>query len=204
MNADLLADLSMATKRVWVCSSLSADGSEPVGVICRIIQKQLRRGIRYRLLLPSATLAEPGLSARLDELLLYGADIRTTMELPVDAVLIDDEVVVLADPDGDAVALRLPSMVRVTAELTARMWASAAPVGFSEHLDDAELSVRERKLLILLANGSTDSVAATELNVSVRTVRRVIADIMDRLGARSRFEAGVKATDQGWLPDHAR
>ncbi|RBL84656.1 helix-turn-helix transcriptional regulator, partial [Streptomyces cavourensis] len=34
---------------------------------------------------------------------------------------------------------------------------------------------------------------------SVRTVRRVTADLMHRLGARSRFEAGVLATTKGWV-----
>jgi hypothetical protein len=27
----------------------------------------------------------------------------------------------------------------------------------------------------------------------------MVADLMDRLGARSRFEAGAKAAEKGWL-----
>src|SRR5690606_39837840 len=62
-----------------------------------------------------------------------------------------------------------------------------------------ELTTRERELLTLLSAGNTDESAAAQLGVSVRTVRRMVADIMDRLGARSRFQAGVKAADRGWL-----
>jgi DNA-binding NarL/FixJ family response regulator len=31
----------------------------------------------------------------------------------------------------------------------------------------------------------------------------MVAQIMRRLGARSRFQAGVKAADRGWLLDRA-
>lgn len=65
----------------------------------------------------------------------------------------------------------------------------------------AELSARERELLVLLMAGCTDETAAARLEVSVRTIRRTVADIMSRLGARSRFQAGAKAAGRGWLVD---
>ncbi|MEU4519312.1 helix-turn-helix transcriptional regulator [Amycolatopsis sp. NPDC024027] len=64
-----------------------------------------------------------------------------------------------------------------------------------------ELSDRERQLLTLLTAGYTDESAAVRLGISVRTVRRLVSGIMNRLGARSRFQAGVKAADRGWLLD---
>ena len=63
----------------------------------------------------------------------------------------------------------------------------------------AGLCPRERKLLSLLVSGSTDTVAAAAIGVSVRTVRRMVRDLMNRLGARSRFQAGAKAAERGWL-----
>jgi len=47
--------------------------------------------------------------------------------------------------------------------------------------------------------GATDEVVAAQLGVAVRTVRRTVATLMNRLGARSRFQAGVKAAGRGWL-----
>jgi DNA-binding CsgD family transcriptional regulator len=57
----------------------------------------------------------------------------------------------------------------------------------------------ERDLLALLAQGLTDDAAAKRLSISVRTERRIVADLMRRLDATSRFEAGVKAARRGWI-----
>ncbi|MDP9611903.1 MULTISPECIES: LuxR C-terminal-related transcriptional regulator [Streptomyces] len=45
----------------------------------------------------------------------------------------------------------------------------------------------------------TDSAVARQLGMSDRTVRRVVAQLMERLGAQSRFEAGVRAVERGWI-----
>lgn len=52
---------------------------------------------------------------------------------------------------------------------------------------------------MLLAKGLTDETAAGRLGVSLSTIRRSMAAIMERLGARSRFEAGLRAAHMGWL-----
>ena len=56
-----------------------------------------------------------------------------------------------------------------------------------------------REMLEILQLGVTDDVAAKRLGVSVRTVRRRVAAVMELLGASSRFEAGVRAAQAGWL-----
>ncbi|MFJ3231488.1 helix-turn-helix transcriptional regulator [Streptomyces sp. NPDC086787] len=61
------------------------------------------------------------------------------------------------------------------------------------------LTGREREVLELLAAGHLDESIARQLNISVRTCRRVIAALMDRLEARSRFQAGVIAVARGWM-----
>jgi len=45
----------------------------------------------------------------------------------------------------------------------------------------------------------TDEAAARRLGVSLRTVRRWASHLADRLGARSRFQAGVRARERGWI-----
>lgn len=47
--------------------------------------------------------------------------------------------------------------------------------------------------------GLTDEVAARRLGISLRTARRMMARIMERLGAHSRFEAGLRAKERRWL-----
>jgi len=42
-------------------------------------------------------------------------------------------------------------------------------------------------------------VIARKLGVSVRTSRRITAELTQRLGARSRFQAGARAVERGWI-----
>jgi DNA-binding CsgD family transcriptional regulator len=79
-------------------------------------------------------------------------------------------------------------------------WQDAYPVQAAPAPDPSTgLSNAERCLLRLLGKGMTDASAARQLGVSLRTVRRMMAEIMARLGARSRFEAGIRAAERGWI-----
>ncbi|MFC4374191.1 response regulator transcription factor [Nocardia halotolerans] len=60
------------------------------------------------------------------------------------------------------------------------------------------LGHRERLLIELLMEGCTDAAIARRMCLSERTVRRITARLMASLGARSRFEAGVRAAQAGW------
>jgi DNA-binding NarL/FixJ family response regulator len=51
----------------------------------------------------------------------------------------------------------------------------------------------------MMATGASDEVIARRLNISVTTVRRHIATIMQRLGVSSRFAAGAAAQRKGWI-----
>ncbi|MFJ7059804.1 LuxR family transcriptional regulator [Streptomyces microflavus] len=57
----------------------------------------------------------------------------------------------------------------------------------------------EKEILRLMSQGLTDDAVRKKLGVGLRTARRMIADLMERLDARSRFEAGANAVDRGWL-----
>jgi DNA-binding CsgD family transcriptional regulator len=56
-----------------------------------------------------------------------------------------------------------------------------------------------RQLAHLLAAGMTDVAIARHLGISERTLRRRLKDLMDELGVDSRFVAGVRAAERGWL-----
>lgn len=56
-----------------------------------------------------------------------------------------------------------------------------------------------RQIAQLLAVGMTDTAIAHHLGISQRTVRRRIKDLMDELRVDSRFVAGVRAVERGWL-----
>jgi DNA-binding CsgD family transcriptional regulator len=60
-------------------------------------------------------------------------------------------------------------------------------------------SEEDRQLLTLLSAGLSDRAIARELNLSVRTVERRMRRLLECLGARSRFQAGVQAAARGWI-----
>lgn len=207
--AGVEALLAAATRDVLVMSRQATTGRDPIGGIRRIDHENVRRGVRYRIVVPDSARTEPVVATRLGTLSLAGADARTVADVPADALVIDGSVVVLpvdrtaSGPTSGTAVFRLPSVVTTTTELFERVWLAAVPLTASDLPDTADLRARERELLSLLSAGSTDESAAARLGVSVRTVRRMVADIMHRLGARSRFQAGVKAADRGWLMERA-
>ncbi|MER6303400.1 LuxR C-terminal-related transcriptional regulator [Kitasatospora sp. NPDC001539] len=99
----------------------------------------------------------------------------------------------------DAVTVNDPAVVRALDLLFAGAWSRARPlvhhVTLSPRLDTAQT----RRVLEMLREGHTDEVAAQELNVSLRTYRRHVAEIMRELGANSRFQAGFRAVELGLL-----
>lgn len=132
-----------------------------------------------------------------------GGEVRTVPALPMLMVVVDSAVALVpVDPDdARAGALELRSLGAVSAmrALFEQFWAVGVEWGRSSPLDERGLSPQDLALLELLAEGRTDQAAAHQLGVSLRTVRRMVSDMSARLGARSRFEAGVLAARCGWL-----
>jgi DNA-binding CsgD family transcriptional regulator len=77
--------------------------------------------------------------------------------------------------------------------------AAGADKPAAEEATEQALSAAELLLLALLADGLKDEAVARALGVSVRTVRRMVAELMHRLDARSRFQAALLAQRKGWL-----
>lgn len=167
--------------------------------------RDVRPGLRYRAIYPDTARTAPTLCRHLGAMSVAGVAVRTVPQVPMNALIIDGSIAVLpADTTNGSVAvLRLNSVVTTATELFERVWPDAVPLADSDIPLDTDLSQREREMLRLLALGATDEFAAAQLGISVRTVRRMVAQIMHRLGARSRFQAGVKAADRGWLLDRA-
>ncbi|URN14598.1 MULTISPECIES: helix-turn-helix transcriptional regulator [Streptomyces] len=118
-------------------------------------------------------------------------------------VLVDGSVALVpADPQdtaAGALCVTDPGLVAPMVTLFEQTWSSAAPLDAERPTAGDTPSGRELALLRLVAEGCTDAAAAGRLHVSHRTARRMMAALMERLGARSRFEAGVKAARLGWL-----
>ena len=73
--------------------------------------------------------------------------------------------------------------------------AAATDEGTAGHLP----TTHERRLMALLARGCTDEDAAAKLGWSRRTLQRNLTRAMEKLGARSRVEAGFLLARSHWL-----
>ncbi|MFC6064092.1 helix-turn-helix domain-containing protein [Streptomyces ochraceiscleroticus] len=134
-----------------------------------------------------------------------GGEVRTAPTLPVRMVMFDREVALLpVDPDNTkkgAALLRGPGVITALVALFEQIWDAAAPFGTARDRGRNEegLTGQEAELLRLLFQGHTDEIAARKLGVGLRTVRRMMSDLMGRMEARSRFEAGAGAAQRGWV-----
>ncbi len=195
--------LTLRTRRGWP-ATLSAD-------VMPVELRALRRGVVMRSVLPRSLRLDERSAGYVRTVAAHGLDARVTDDPRLDATTVDGRVglVRLARGvggvgDGHTVLVRIPELTAVLLTLFEQVWEIAEPLGGGpaqtggeESADDP--SDTERLLLRLLSLGVKDGAAARHLGVSVRTVRRMIADLMSRLNARSRFQAGTLASRRGWL-----
>ncbi|MCX4512198.1 LuxR C-terminal-related transcriptional regulator [Streptomyces sp. NBC_01619] len=165
------------------------------------------RGVRLRYIFLDSCRNSPATREYVAWLGERGGLVRTVPRLPLRMLIYDrSRAIVPMDPAAaDMGALVLDGTGALTALLALfdLTWQQAQPLGESaaEAAADTgnDLTPPERAVLDLLTEGMTDEAIARQLGVSVRTIRRVTADLTQRLGARSRFEAGVLATSKGWV-----
>lgn len=61
----------------------------------------------------------------------------------------------------------------------------------------ADLTSREREVLALIANGLTNNEIARRLNVTGKTARNHVSNVLGKLGVPSRVEAALRAREAG-------
>lgn len=160
------------------------------------MREMLGRGVRLRQLTTGAGLAassedHPAIQFRL------GGQARVVPSLPFKACVFDRRIA--------AIPLDLSSLLHgmvVTADpLLVRMVLAAHRTIWNAGTEPGDpLPPHLRTVLDLLTSGITDDVAARRAGLSPRTYSRRVAELMDLLGARSRFEAGIAAARRGWSP----
>ena len=161
----------------------------------------LARGTNLRCLYQADATRTPDMLRYLSEFARAGAQVRVARRITHRTIIFDRRLAVVA-VESDTLkrpylVVREPALVRSFFEHFAATWRDAHSVGIGPEDSLDERSIRE--ILEVLKTGVTDDVAARQLNVSARTVRRRVSAVMDLLGASSRFEAGVKAAQSGWI-----
>lgn len=118
-------------------------------------------------------------------------------------LIVDSRVaLVQASPENAYPAAIIKDMASARALdlMFAGLWANARSLAEYQRTGARMRTESVQRVLEQLCEGRTDEVAARELQVSLRTYRRHVAEIMQKLGASSRFQAGVKAVEMALLP----
>jgi DNA-binding CsgD family transcriptional regulator/sugar-specific transcriptional regulator TrmB len=172
----------------------------PSGQIDAWVEDLLRSGRRSRVIYSvTAFERDPGLVRRRAD---AGERVRVLAEVPTRMAVLGTSAVMLPERldvlNAGRLLLRQPALVAALTLWFDALWDRAMPVPGLDSPQGEGLS-DQRTMLEQLVGGAKDEQIARALGLSVRTVRRRVADLLEDLGAHSRFQAGVEATRRGWL-----
>lgn len=127
--------------------------------------------------------------------------VQTDAALPP-LTVVDQRIIMLPERGGD---YRDGALVAAGLSfIPLLLWAvNAAGTGAGQHparrMDADQLDAATAEALHQMSLGLKDETAARNVGVSLRTYRRTVAQLMDRLDAQSRFQAGYQAAQLGLL-----
>lgn len=169
----------------------------------------LGRGVANRVVYDTGALSVPGRTEALRVLALAGEEARAVPGLPLKLFIADHRLAFiplsLDKPGMEGALLVQPSPVlRALITLFENVWDRATPVDFSskwtysasEEPDRA--TSEDAQVLTLLLSGLKDQAIGHQLGIAPRTVLRRVANLMNKLGAQTRFQAGWLAAKRGW------
>ena len=166
------------------------------------VRRLLRANVRVRGIYAPEALALPGALAEVQDAAGAGEQSRVHPGLPMKLAIGDRRLAIL--PLGGqgteaAVCIRRSALLDALIRLFELLWEQATPIAPPLPADGCD----DRHLVALLASGAKDDVVARRLGTSTRTLSRRIAELMDHLHVRTRFQAGVQAVRLGWLESSA-
>ncbi|MEU5218633.1 helix-turn-helix transcriptional regulator [Streptomyces sp. NPDC020807] len=165
----------------------------------------LARGVTQRVVYSRESLELPGnLEKAIEPCIEAGEQARVLPSVPVKLVVIDESYALVSlsirevDVHHTMLVVQPCGLLSALIALFEQTWQSALP--FHGHTArPGGLPPADRRLLRLLAGGTSDEVIARELGISRRTLFRRIQILMARLGASSRFQMALQAQRSGWL-----
>lgn len=156
------------------------------------------RGLSVRAVYGRALAAGPRARKYLQTLADLGAEVRLADQVPFDLLLFDATTAVMPSapsrPTDPMLVLHGSDLMGTYVAMYNDVWSRSAPLA-----DQAEgsLSNRQEDVLRYLAAGLSDEQIGRHLGISARTVRRIAVELMEQVGATSRFQAGVRAAELG-------
>ncbi|GAA5143561.1 LuxR family transcriptional regulator [Nocardioides marinquilinus] len=169
----------------------------------------LRRGVGYRVVLERDAFAKPGFLDAARAAIDLGEQVRVTDALPLRLVVADRSLALVplaptaSDSGTGALLVHESGLLDALLHLFDLIWAGAHEVmpsrGGAELVGPDRIDDVDAVILGLLLAGLTDQAIGGQVGVSLRTVQRRVAALMERSGAVTRFQLGHEATRRGWV-----
>lgn len=180
----------------------SLDEDAPYIAQSDIQHARMAAGVRYRTVYHGEIYDDPRRLAAVMAAVSLGEQARVLENPPMKLVIADGACALLPlvpSRPGDGVALIVhPSgLLDALIAIFDALWQLAVPFSVGQTGDP--LDERDRAILTLMAAGATDEAIGRRLGLSLRTVARRSSALLERLGATTRFQAGVQAARRGWL-----
>lgn len=162
----------------------------------------VRRGVRLRVICPDIAFRRATAPWQVGPDQAGGAEVRVISQPPTGMIMLDRRIAVTMPSGGGKWIVRGEGLIQPLCALFDTYWQLAQTP--PRTTDDTAMATNEptsedRLLLVLLSRGLKDDAMAHHLGVSVRTVRRRVSELAQRLGGTSRFQIGVLAERRGWL-----
>ncbi|MEU9924778.1 helix-turn-helix transcriptional regulator [Streptomyces griseoluteus] len=164
----------------------------------------IRRGVKIRSVVLSATLEDSLTVGYLRELASLGAEIRVVEEMSAHILVYDHRTALTPVDPGDssrgALVAQEPGLVASIVALFEKIWSGGMDLeACCAEADTDRLPTLEQHVLEAMCQGTKDEIGARDLGVSVRTYRRYVANILQILDASSRPQAALLARERGWI-----
>jgi hypothetical protein len=164
----------------------------------------LQRGRRSRAIYPARALEEA--PQVIFQRASAGEEVRIIAEVPSRLAIVGEAGALLpaewGSSDDRRLVVREPGLLTALTVLFDELWDRAIVVpGVGVAPDPVAISATMARTMLLrqLSQGAKDEQIARSLGISLRTVRRRMADLFEELGVESRFQAGVEAVRRGWI-----
>lgn len=162
-----------------------------------VVEGVLHRGAELRTLLSTGLLRDAVVMQRAQWLGHRHARARTVPRVATSAMIIDRVAALVLEADGSPRLIGAGPALGSLIRLADQLWRFGVDVVACGTPPAPAPRSRGQRVLGLLAEGLTDEAIARRIGVSVRTVRSEVATAITTLGARGRFQAGVRAAQLG-------
>jgi DNA-binding CsgD family transcriptional regulator len=171
----------------------------------------LGKGVTIRCAYARDGVLVPGRDTHIRAAIRGGEQARVAASLPMKMMICDASLALIPIMPGGATnvaaayLIHPSSLLDALAALFEAYWSQAVPLdpaalpAAAEQAGQDTVTADDHRILALLAAGATDDAIGRATGRSMRTVQRRIRDLMQMVGAQTRFQLGIAATRRHWV-----